>query len=286
VAGLLLITGASGYVGRATAEAALASGYDVAGTYHRARAGLRDMPWEPLDLSDAAAVTALIAALRPHTVIHTAAAWGTPEEAEVTIVAGTSSLAAAASSAGARLIYLSTDVIFDGEHAPYRESDPPAPLTYYGRAKAAAESIVARVGADHVIVRTSLVTCFDPPDPRTGVVVEALRSESGTRDAGGVARTGPTLFSDEFRCPIRTGDLAQALVELVANPFRGVLHIAGPERLSRYGLGLRIARFHGLDPSGIRAGTAADDGLVRPRDCTLDTALAREVLKTILLPLP
>jgi dTDP-4-dehydrorhamnose reductase len=130
------------------------------------------------------------------------------------------------------------------------------------------------------------VTCFDPPDPRTGVVVEGLRSESGTRDAGGVARTGPTLFSDEFRCPIRTGDLAQALVELVANPFRGVLHIAGPERLSRYGLGLRIARFHGLDPSGIRAGTAADDGLVRPRDCTLDTALAREVLKTILLPLP
>ena len=86
---------------------------------------------------------------------------------------------------------------------------------------------------------------------------------------------------------MRTEDLAAALVELIDHDYRGVLHVAGPERLSRYELGLRIAAYHGRDPSpGIVPGTVAGSGLIRPRDCTLDIGLARRILRTPLRPLP
>jgi dTDP-4-dehydrorhamnose reductase len=96
-----------------------------------------------------------------------------------------------------------------------------------------------------------------------------------------------TLFTDEYRSPVRTEDLTAALVELIGQDYRGVLHVAGPERLSRYELGLRIAAYHGYSPSpGIVAGTVAGSGLIRPRDCTLDISLARRLLHTLLRPLP
>jgi dTDP-4-dehydrorhamnose reductase len=302
----ILITGASGYVGQATFQAAVQAGYAVVGAYHRQQPALSGGAWMPLDLCDAAGVARLIADMRPAAIIHAGAAWGTPDEAQATIVDGTRAVVAAASRVGTRLIHLSTDVLFDGEHAPYSESDPPAPITFYGAAKAAAEGIVA-AHPNHVIVRTSLVTCFDPPDRSTAMVLLALeespkeqiseweQGREGERalklsqsPAPPLARARPvTLFTDEYRSPVRTEDLAVALAELIEHGYRGVLHVAGPERLSRYELGLRIAAYHGRAPSpGIIAGTVAGSGMIRPRDCTLDIALAGRILRTPLRPLP
>jgi dTDP-4-dehydrorhamnose reductase len=278
----ILITGASGYVGRATLETAVRAGYAVVGTYYRREPPLSGGAWAPLDLRDVAGIARLITALHPAAIIHAAAAWDTREEAQATIVDGTRAIVAAASQVGARLIHLSTDVLFDGEHAPYRESDPPSPITFYGTAKAAAECIVA-THPDHIIVRTALVTCFDPPDRGTAMVLRALEVPTPLLPPPQAV----TLFTDEYRTPVRTEDLAAALVELVENDVQGILNVAGPERVSRYQLGLRIASYHGRDPSpGIVPGTVAGSGLIRPRDCTLDTGLARRLLRTPLRPLP
>ena len=284
---LILITGASGYLGQATFRAALAAGYPVAGTYHRHHPALSGRFLAALDIGRPDAVRLLIAALRPAAIVHTAAAWNTVEEAEKTIVEGTRTLVAAAADAGSRLIHLSTDMIFDGEHAPYRESDAPVPLAYYGRAKAEAEAIVAGGLADHVIVRTSLITCLEPPDPRTLLIRRALETMAHEPDenAAAGARRHLTLFTDEYRCPVRLVDLAAALVELIGHPYRGVLNVAGPDRLSRYQIGQIIARAAGLSPDPIIPGTAAGSGMVRPRDCTLDISLAQAVLRTALRPI-
>lgn len=270
----LLITGVSGYVGQAVARLGAAAGLSVIGTY-------LSHPPQPAGCSLVRApveeIPALIHALRPDVVLHTAAAWRTESEARSVIVEGTRGIALAASAAGARLIHMSTDLVFDGEHAPYTEADPPAPVNFYGAAKAEAERIVAEISPNAAIVRTSLVTCFDPPDPRTQPIVDALQGH----------RTPVTLFTDEYRCPVRIEDLAAALVELISVPYTGILHLAGPERLSRYGMGLRIARFYRLDPAaGIVPGLAEDSGMVRPRDCTLSINLARRVLHTKMQPLP
>lgn len=270
----LLITGVSGYVGQAVAPLAAAAGLRVTGTYFNHPPQLGGCELVRASVED---IPALIESLRPDVVLHTAAAWRTAEEARAVIVEGSRGIAMAAVKTGARLIHMSTDLVFDGERAPYVESDPPAPVNFYGAAKAEAERIVAEIMPDAAIVRTSLVTCFDPPDPRTEPILDALNGR----------RPPVTLFTDEFRCPVRIEDLAAALVELVARPFAGILHVAGPERLSRYELGLRIARYHGLDPAqGIAPGLVADSGMARPRDCALSIELARRVLQTPLLPLP
>jgi dTDP-4-dehydrorhamnose reductase len=141
----ILITGASGYVGQAIFNAAVQAGYAVVGAYHRQQPALAGGAWMLLDLRDAAGVARLITDLRPAAIIHAGAAWGTPDEAQATIVDGTGAVVEAASHVGARLIHLSTDVLFDGEHAPYRESDPPAPITFYGAAKTVAEASSPRI---------------------------------------------------------------------------------------------------------------------------------------------
>jgi dTDP-4-dehydrorhamnose reductase len=272
----LLITGVSGYVGQAVAPLATASFSSVTGTYFRnpPRKSLAGVTCVPAATDE---IPALIRDLRPGVVLHAAAAWRTEDEARAVIVEGTRGIARACAETRARLIHLSTDLVFDGEHAPYSEDDAPAPVNFYGVAKAEAERIIAATVTNAVIVRTSLVTCFDPPDPRTEPVLAALRAE----------REPVTLFTDEYRCPVRTEDLVAALLELAAGAFRGILHVAGPERLSRHELGLRIAAFHGLDPApGMRRGLSAGSGMVRPRNCSLRIDLVRRILRTPLHPLP
>lgn len=277
----LLVTGGSGYVGRATIAAALAAGHRVTATYYRHLPDLPGAAWLPLDLRERAAVTGLVQIARPDCIIHAAAAWDTPQAAQDVIVGGTQALVAALAGSGTRLIHLSTDMVFDGDHSPYRESDPPAPVFPYGVAKTEAEKIVGAYDGPYVIIRTSLVTCFAPPDPRTALIIAALQAVDEP-----AVPPSLILFTDEYRCPVRTGDLAAALVELVESPYCGVLHIAGPECLSRYELGLRVARCLGYNPARLRSGRAAASGQRRPRDCTLDISLARSILRTPLQPLP
>jgi dTDP-4-dehydrorhamnose reductase len=278
----LLITGISGYVGRNAAPLAIAAGHTVTGTYLHHEVDPATLPGCDLHRTAIDHIPALIDALRPDVVLHTAAAWPTEAEAQAVIVEGTRRIAEAVVRNGAHLIHMSTDLVFDGEHAPYDEKSPPSPVNFYGAAKAEAERIAAELVPAAALIRTSLVTCFDPPDPRTKPILDALR---GTAPA-------VTLFTDEYRCPVRVADLAAALVELASraargDPYPGILHIAGPERLSRYDLGLRIARYYGLPPwPAIAPGLTRDSGMVRPRDCTLSIALAQKILQTPLLPLP
>jgi dTDP-4-dehydrorhamnose reductase len=264
----LLVTGGSGYLGRHLVPLAASEVEVLAHTYF-SQAPAAAPGARYLDVRNESDVMALVVDFEPHVIIHAAGSSGRPTMEEV-IEAGARNVSTAASRSGARLIHLSTDVIFGGRDAPYREEDTPDPLHAYGQAKARAERVVRR-HADHVIVRTSLIYGLQEMDHGTRWLV------------GGLRRGRPvTLFTDQMRNPVWVESLSNALLELAGLDYRGVLHVAGSQVLSRAQYGLRMLDWWGVDERATLS-LGPGDGARWPADCTLNIGRARRMLHT---PLP
>jgi dTDP-4-dehydrorhamnose reductase len=213
--------------------------------------------WERVEIRDADAVRALFERLRPEVVVHTAYRQDGPE-ARAIVADGSENVALAAAEIGARLVHLSTDVVFDGRKGgPYVEDDTVCPVTDYGRAKAEAERRVVVAHPDVLVVRTSLIV--------GGRGFPPSKHELAARDPS------LTFYEDEVRSPVQVADLASALLELCAGAATGVLHVAGADAVSRAELaelvvGYRVRR------------AAAPAG--RPLDCSLDSVRAATLLRT------
>jgi dTDP-4-dehydrorhamnose reductase len=249
---LLVTGGRHGYLGAHVVDAARAAGHDVVPV------GSADA-----DLRDAAALDALVAAVRPDAVVHTAYV---QSDWHVTAT-GSAHLALAATRHGARMVLVSSDVVFSGADRVYVESAPPDPITAYGAAKAAAETVVLAACPDAVVARTSLIL-GDGCSPHERLVHALVGGADGA------------LFEDERRCPVHVGDLAAALVELAGADLTGVLHVAGADPMSRLELGRLIAVRDGLDATALRGTTRAAARVAGPVDVRLDSSLAAEVLRT------
>ena len=207
---------------------------------------------ERVEVRDADAVSELLGRLRPDVVVHTAYR---QDEDDVNTV-GSENVARAAASVGARLIHLSTAVVFDGRKgAPYVEEDPLTPLTEYGHAKAEAEMRVALAHPETLLVRTSLMY------------------GGGTPSKHELAAHDPdfTFYTNEIRSPVHVTDLAEALLELAELDTAGPLHVAGAHDAS-------LSKFEELTRGGpVRSEPAPE---TRPLDCSLDSSRARRLLRT------
>lgn len=264
----LLVTGGSGLLGRELVRQAVGRGDDVIGTR---LTGPGDGP--VLDVRDAGSVRRLIVDARPDAVIHTAYRQAGERMRDVN-VGGSASVAEAVAAAGARLVHLSTDVVFNGEgERAWQEADAPDPVTDYGRAKADAELAVASAHPGASIVRTSLLYAGDRPAPHEALALDAADGRADVR-----------FFTDEVRCPIAVPDLAAALLELLGIDHVGTLHVAGPVALNRFAFAGLIAAAHGRDPARLIPGLSAETGTPRPLNCALDTSLARSLLQTPIRP--
>ncbi len=216
-----------------------------------------DASGERVEIRDPQAVRALFERVRPHAVIHTAYRQEGPGAWEIT-VDGAENVARAARYVGARLVHVSTDVVFSGRKGlPYVEDDEVDPVTDYGRAKAESERRVRKECPDVLVVRTSLLVGGPGHDPSK----HELAAVDPER----------TFYEDEIRCPTQVGDLASALLELAGLEVSGVLHVAGPDRLSR----AELAELVGGVPVA-RAPAPPE----RPRDCSLDSTRAHALLGT------
>jgi dTDP-4-dehydrorhamnose reductase len=254
----LLVTGGAGYLGSEVARQAADLGWHVLATR------LRNEPpaGEPiaLDLRDAEATASVLREERPDVVIHTAYRQA-DEHVQADVVDATRNLVAALERTPARLINLSTDLVFDGEReGSYGEDDEPAPISRYGAAKLDAERIVAERLLDALTVRTALL--YGKPGPQEAL---ALRDDV-------------VFYTDEIRSPVRVDDLAAALLELAQTDVSGLLHVAGPEALSRYEFARLLAAARGRDPDELR-GAPSPRGL-RARNVALDSSRALALLRT------
>ena len=225
----LLIAGGSGFLGQHLVPLALEQ-FDVVYTYF-SNDPLGLAQGQQLDLRDGVATLALAHAVRPDVIVHLGGSNRVPDMYNV-IVQGTVNLLAAARTTGARLLHMSTDVLFDGTAAPYLESAEPTPIHAYGQAKADAEAFVEQYH-NHVIIRTSLIY-----NENHATSIDWMQSA--------LARGEPiTLFDNQWRNPIQANDLANACLELSGSEFMGVIHVAGPQDVTRAQFGRKfIDRFN------------------------------------------
>lgn len=249
----ILLTGATGYLGHHVRAVCARRALPVV-TVGRSGCDLQ------VDLADPDSVARLVAQLGTESVLHAgamtsvAACEADPARAERVNVVATRLLAAAA---GARLLLVSTDLVFDGRAGPYAPDAEPRPLSVYGRTKLAAERVVLAAGARVVRVPLLFGPSFDGRRGASDMVLSALREQRPL-----------TLFTDELRSPLHVADAAARLLDLLLAPDTPPLtHLPGPEHLTRAELGLRICAEHGLDPRALTFAPSTDP--LRPKDVRL-----------------
>lgn len=213
----VLVTGGHGQLGRALLRTAPA-GMEVVAL------GSSDC-----DVTDPATVRAIVARIEPELIVH-CAAWTDvdgceryPERAWRVNALGAQHVATACAEAGAALVYISTNYVFDGERdEPYHEFDQPNPLSVYGASKLAGEEVVRALCPRHAIVRTAML--YDAHS--RNFVTTVLR----------LAREQPRLrmVADQYGNPTFVDDLACALWQLVAQPAYGTFHLVNQGAASWY----------------------------------------------------
>jgi dTDP-4-dehydrorhamnose reductase len=262
----LLVLGSGGMLGRAVARDAARLGHDVVALGHA-----------ELDVTDAEHTVRIVAAAEPRAVINCAGFTDVDgcetHEAQALRVNGDGAghVARAAAEAGARVVHVSTDYVFDGgKREPWLESDAVAPLQAYGRTKLAGETAVAESGAEHAIVRTAWLF------GRGGAnFVETMLRLGAERDE-------LTVVTDQRGGPTWTGHLAPALVEIAERRGDvGVFHASGPGECSWYEFAVEILHRAGLHA---RAVPTTSERFARPAERPAYSVLGTEREPGIVLP--
>lgn len=204
----LLVTGAGGLLGSEVVPSARRRGHEVVAAGH-----------EELDVTSAEAVRRRLEAERPDVIVHCAAytavdgAEDEPERAAAVNRGGTRNVADAARGVGARLVYISSDYVFDGSKAtPYAPDDPTNPLSVYGRSKREGEIAALDASRDALVVRTSWLYGTARPSFVTTMIEMAERGET------------PRVVDDQVGSPSRARHVAETLLDLVEHGASGVWH--------------------------------------------------------------
>lgn len=248
----VLITGGTGLLGQALLEAA-PPGWEAVATFHRTPpAEAWRGQFHRLDVRDGAAVTELVEALRPALIIH-AASMGSVEEAErdpdavrAVNVGGTQAVGQVCGRVGARLVWISSNAVFDGEHPPYAEEAPVRAVNRYGAIKIEAERWVRKAcPVPWVVLRPILMYGWPAPGGRGNVVTRWLEC----LERGEAVEVDARLIS----MPLLAANCAQAVWAAVTRGRTGVYHVAGADRLALLDFARRVAGAFDMD-----------EGLVRP----------------------
>jgi len=266
----VLVTGGSGFLGSHIVRE-LAGAHRVTATFgtHEDRVPPGAQPVS-MDLTDDGSIEGAFRAAWPEVVIHTAAITEAkpcevdPERAKRINVDATAKLARLSQAFGARLIYLSTDQVFAGDAGPYDEDAETSPAQTYGQTKLDGEEAIRRYHRSATVLRVALVYGASPTGDRSAS--ERLLSE--LRGGG-----RPRLFNDEYRSPILADDVARAVSDLIPSKEIRLLHLGGPDRISRLGFGQELARAFDLPIEQLDEVSLAEVDIMpaRPPDVSLDT---------------
>ncbi|HRN56266.1 MAG TPA: SDR family oxidoreductase [Agriterribacter sp.] len=242
----ILITGANGLLGQNAVQQLSIAGHDVIAAGRgicRLPAAGKPYRYTAMDITDQKSVLAQVTAIRPDVIIH-AAAMAQPDTCELnkeacydTNVKATRYVTDAAAAVHAKLVYISTDFVFSGDAGPYRETDQPAPVNYYGATKWEAEQMVQQGSINPAIVRTVLVY---------GNILAGTRSNIVTWVKENLEKGNPIkVVSDQVRTPTYVEDLVRGIQLIVEKNAAGIYHISGRDVLTPYDMAVQVADHFG-----------------------------------------
>jgi dTDP-4-dehydrorhamnose reductase len=268
----LLVTGGSGLMGSKVAEIGLQKGYEVFSGYahHLPTHGTA----VKIDLRNDSSVVEAVKAVRPDVIIHTAALTDvdvceTDKNLAYRMNAqATKTLAESAREVGAFTVYTSTDYVFDGSRGMYKEEDRTNPVNYYGYSKLQGESYC------DAVARTCVIYGSRPASGKVNfalwILEKLMRGETAQ------------VVADQHITPTINTNLALMVLELAKPRLKGVYHLAGATRISRYDFAVELARTFGLDADLIIKSRMSEMkwAAKRPADSSLETSKASRCLET------
>lgn len=233
----ILLTGASGFLGQTFCREHSAT-HHLTGIYRANRPDLPGVRLLRLDLTDHRALAEVLATGAFDACVHTAAladpnACQRDPAASLAInVLATANVASLCAEHGVALAFTSTDLVFDGRSAPYDETAPTGPVCLYGEHKLLAEAEVLSRHPEALVCRMALLYGRAVPGARCLLdgMLQAVRCGQPLR-----------LFADEFRTPLDAADGAHGIILALESGLGGLLHLGGPERLSRLEFGHILA---------------------------------------------
>jgi len=277
-----LITGIGGFLGGHLATIA-ADRFRVVGLYHTFPVEIPGIRTFYGSLTDRTALQKILDEIRSDVIIHNAAmanpddCEANPSEADTVNVGSSEFLAKWCEENHRRMVFISTDMVFDGTKGNYREEDKVNPLSVYAKTKAEAEKTVLAHCGNSLICRVALMYgrgMFDRPYGSEWLERELIKRKNGSESNLVV------LFSDQYRSMISVRKAAEAVVEATEKDIRGILHVAGSERVSRYDFGEKLCAALNV-PETFIVNAKYDDANIRaprPKDVSLNISKACSIL--------
>lgn len=273
----VLVTGGSGLLGGKLIPL-LQDNCKTFATYDKHPIKLKNCESFYLDVTNRKDTEQLITKLSPDVIIHTAALTNVDycetnkEEAWNVNVGGIRNIVDASREVNSKLIYISTDYVFDGGKGMYTEDDQTNPIDYYGETKLEGEKIVEELCEDYIIARTSVLYGWHSKLNFVTWVIQELGQGHEI-----------SIVKDQFNSPTLADNLAELILELIRGKENGIFHTAGGQRISRFKFTERIAEIFNLDKNLINS--ISSDGLEwvakRPTDSSLDVTKVSRIKRPL-----
>lgn len=268
----LLITGISGFLGYHLVHLAMQN-FEVYGLYNSKPFHLPSAKSLKCDIGNYIELGDIVEDIEPDVIIHTAALADagfcqqySKKSFEINVEA-TENIAGICADLMIPFVFTSTDLVFDGKKGMYNETDPPNPLNTYGEHKVIAEEKALKIYPGAAIFRLPLMFGSFIPHKETYLQNFVAAVEEGKPQK---------LFTDEYRSICGARSIAQGILQLY-DYNEGILHLGGPEKVSRFEYGEKICKTFKLDKEYLIPSLQKDvtTGTARPADVSMDISKAR-----------
>jgi len=276
----ILITGASGLLGSNLSNI-FKEKFDVFSVFNKNNVEIDGCDIIKLDLTDFGKTREIVSEIRPEIIIHCAALTNVdycedhPEETDLVNSQVTKNLAEIAREIKCKLIYISTDSVFDGEKGNYTELDETNPINVYAKSKLKGGNIVKELCEDYMIIRTNIYgwNSIDKLSLGEWVLDKASKNEKFYG------------FSDIFFNPITVSNLGRALLEMCEKDIQGTYNVLGSEKCSKLEFIYKICEVFGLDKEIVIPSKSNVLNLraPRPKDISLNVEKIQRIIETKLM---